>query len=219
MTTAEKRSGMPVWAIVLITMILTLLVTVLVIRYYFWPSPFSPTELSQGEEQRLEQKLQKVIPGFEFADGASNGASNARLEPSPYSEEGVDRTVSFSERELNALLAKNTDLAEQLAVDLSPELLSATLLVPVDPDFPILGGKTVRVKSGMQLSFSGDRLVARLKGVSVMGVPLPNDWLGGLKNVDLVEQFGDQGGFWEAFAGGIESLSIANGKIQLELKE
>ena len=219
MVTTEKRKGLPVWAIVLLTMLVTLVATVLIIRYYFWPSPFSPTELSQREEQQLEQKLQQVIPGFSFENGGQSSASDVKLEPTPYTEEGADRTVAFSEKELNALLAKNTDLADQLAVDLSQDLLSATLLVPLDPDFPVLGGKTVRIKSGMQLSFAADRLEARLKGVSVMGVPLPNDWLGGMKNVDLVEQFGDQGGFWEAFAGGIKNLSIVDGEVHLELKE
>jgi len=222
MTTASKRR-FPVWAIVLITFLVTVLLTVLVIRYYFWPSPFQPTELSAKEEQRLEQKLQRVIPGFAFSDSAASDSNTdgagGRVEPTPYSEEGLDRNIAFSERELNALLAKNTDFGDQLAVDLSNNLLSATLLVPVDPDFPILGGKTVRVKSGMGLEFQGDRLVAQLKGVTVMGVPLPNDWLGGLKNVDLVQQFGDQGGFWSAFAGGIKHLAVQDGEIQIELAE
>ena len=219
MVTTEKRKGLPVWAIVLLTMLITLVGTVLIIRNYFRPSPFSPAELSQREERRLEQKLQQVIPGFSFENGGQSSTGGVKLEPTPYTEEGADRTVAFSEKELNALLAKNTDLADQLAVDLSQDLLSATLLVPLDPDFPVLGGKTVRIKSGMQLSFAADRLEARLKGVSVMGVPLPNDWLGGIKNVDLVEQFGDQGGFWEAFAGGIKNLSIVDGEVHLELKE
>jgi len=35
-------------------------------------------------------------------------------------------------------LATNTDLAHKLAIDLSKNLASAKLLVPLDPDMPVL---------------------------------------------------------------------------------
>ena len=208
------------WIIMLI-LVLFAFGLFLAIRYYFWPSPFSPTELSQKEEQRLEQKIQKVIPGFQFSTEQSkpvNEASNT-LEPQPYTEEGADRSLEFSEREINALLAKNTELADKLAIDLSDNLVSATLLVDVDEGFPFLGGRTVRINSGLGLEFKNQRLVAVLKGVSIMGVPLPGDWLGGLKNVDLVEQFDGQDGFWQNFANGITHLAVQNGRIEIELAE
>ena len=44
-----------------------------------------------------------------------------------------------------------------------------------------------------------------LRGVRLWGVPIPNAWLGGLKDVDVVPRFGDQGGLWQAFA---ESIDI-----------
>ena len=65
--------------------------------------------------------------------------------PEPYSEKGIKREIRFTERELNGLLAKNTDLAKKLAIDLSDDLISAKLLLPVDEDFPILGGKIFSV--------------------------------------------------------------------------
>jgi hypothetical protein len=75
--------------------------------------------------------------------------SSGTLGPEPYNEKGIKREINFTERELNALLAKNTDLARKLAIDLSDDLVSAKLLVPIDEDYPILGGKTLRVRTSV----------------------------------------------------------------------
>jgi len=221
--TEKARQGIFSGWIIFAVFVALCLVAVLVVRYYFWPSPYKPTELSQKEELILQQKIKKIIPGFQFDSQSALAeqvdASTKSLTPQPYSEEGADRLVSFSEREINALLAKNTDLADKLAIDFSNDLVSATLLVPVEEGFPILGGKTVRINTGMGLAFTNNRLIAVLKGVSVMGVPLPSSWLGGLKNIDLVEQFDEQGGFWERFADGIVHLSVQDNQIEIELAE
>ena len=217
----QPKKGLSSSWIILIVLLIFALGLFFAIRYYFWPSPYKPTELSKKEEQRLEQKVQKVIPGFRFNSGKAQGSDSEvrKLEPEAYTEEGAERSLEFSEREINALLAKNTDFADKLAIDLADNLVSATLLVPMEEGFPFVGGKTVRINTGMGLEFKDGRLVAVLKGVSVMGVPLPNDWLGGLKNVDLVEQFDGQGGFWESFANGIEQLTVQNGRLAIELAE
>ena len=41
-----------------------------------------------------------------------------------------------------------------------------------------------------------------------MGVPIPNAWLGGLKNVDLVTEFGAEPGFWQPFSEGVEHIRV-----------
>jgi len=48
---------------------------------------------------------------------------------------------------------------------------------------------------------------------------VPAAWLGGLKNVDLVKEFGSDQGFWKAFSGGVESITIREGQLHIELKE
>ncbi len=58
-----------------------------------------------------------------------------------------------------------------------------------------------------------------LKGVSIMGVPIPNSWLGGLKNVDLIGEFGDDQGFWSAFSKGVEDIKVQDGKLAVKLKQ
>ena len=131
----------------------------------------------------------------------------------------MKREIAFTEKELNGLLAKNTDLARRLAIDLSDDLVSAKLLVPVDPDFPIFGGKILRVRSGMGFSYTKGKPVIILRGISIMGVPIPNAWLGGLKNIDLVEKFGSGNGFWKTLADGIEDLRVEDGLLKIKFKE
>jgi hypothetical protein len=52
-----------------------------------------------------------------------------------------------------------------------------------------------------------------------MGVPIPNAWLGNLKNIDLVQEFGGNRGFWKTFADGIEYIHVENGRLLIKLKE
>lgn len=101
----------------------------------------------------------------------------------------------------------------------SPDLVSAKLLIPFDEDFPVLGGKTLRVKTGVIFRYVDGKPKIMLRGVMVMGVPLPNAWLGGLKNIDVVREFGGDKGFWTAFAAGVESLRVENGLVALKLRE
>jgi hypothetical protein len=93
------------------------------------------------------------------------------------------------------------------------------LLLPVDPDFPVLGGQILKVRAGLELAYRNNRPVVVLKGISVMGVPVPNAWLGGMKNIDLVEYYGQETGFWKAFADGVDNVRIEDGNITMVLKE
>lgn len=218
----EKGFG---WAKVLgITLgagILAAMIVVLALKYFIFPSSFTPVTLSAKEEKVLAKKIER------FGEFGPSGTSKARrghdkesspLEPEAYSEEGARREIEFSEKEFNALIAKNTDLADKLAVDFSGDLASVKLLVPLDPDFPILGGKTLKVTAGVELAYTAGRPVVKLRGVSLWGVPMPNAWLGNLKNVDLIQEFGNDKGFWHGFAEGIESIHVEEGSLRIKLK-
>ncbi len=205
---------MKTFKIVLITITVTLTVAFFAVKYYLSPRPFSPVELSQKEEAKLNAKLQHFgLPAIASSD------DKPTLEPEPYTEEGAKREISFSEKELNALLAKNTDLADKVAIDLADNLASAKIIIPLDPDFPILGGKTLKVTGGAEFAFRNDRPVVILKGVSIWGVPIPNAWLGNLKNVDLVSEFSGDEGFWKSFAEGVSNIQIEQGQLKIKLKE
>jgi hypothetical protein len=155
--------------IVVLVAVIASAATVWVMSRYLFPREFTPVQLSQKEEAVLSQKLQRLDPTALRSGAPSGPAPGGTLEPERYSEAGAKREVSLSERELNALLARNTDLAQRLAIDLSENLASAKLLVPLDPEFPILGGKTLKVTAGLELRYAGDKPVVALTGVSVWG--------------------------------------------------
>jgi hypothetical protein len=219
--TPPKNSGGLRWPqVILLTfvmMVVSIGATVWIVKTYIFPSEFTPVTLSSKEQRVLDNKLERL----NIAPQASSAQlpPGERLEPEAYSEKGSKREISLSEKELNALLANNTDLARKLAIDLSDNLISAKLLVPLDQDFPFMGGRILKVKAGVEMSYRQQKPLVILKGISIMGVPLPNAWMGGIKNIDLVSEFGDQQGFWQAFADGVEDIVVENGRLKIKLKE
>ena len=192
-----------------------------------FPSKFDPVVLNNKEQKVLDQKLE-TFEKFKTDVNRRGRPSRSTMETDPetgalipeaYSEAGASREIRFSERELNALLANNTDLATRLAIDLSDNLASAKLLVHLDEDFPLLGGNTVKLSAGVELAYATGKPIVKLRGVSVWGVPMPNAWMGGIKNVDLIQEFGQEPGFWQAFADGVELIEVREGHLYIQLKE
>lgn len=219
-------SGVQVAGIVAAAIVLTAVATVVAAWLFLHPRPFTPVVLTPKEQQQLENKLDKVEAFTGVAPPALSGepprdeyTADGRLRPEAYSEEGAERRVSFTEREVNALIATNTDLADKVAVDLAKDLVSVKMLLPLEPDFPLVGGKTLRVRAGVEVAYRAGKPVVKLKGISLMGVPLPNAWLGGMKNIDLVREFSGEQGFWKAFADGVESIAVADGTVNIVMQE
>ena len=214
----KRLSGIKLFFLVILIAVVTSVVTVWIASLYFFPKQFKPVELTKSESLELSEKLDRLDP-LKRTEKAPAAKQGKVLAPEKYSEDAASRHITFSERELNALLAKNTDLAEKLAIDLSDNLASARLILPLDPDLPFLGGKTLKLNAGLELGYEDARPVVRLRGISLWGAPLPNSWIGGIKNVDLVEEFGGERGFWKAFADGIEFIRVEDGKLSIQLKE
>ncbi len=215
-------SGWQVATFVLLAILLTLGVTLWIGYHTLFPDSFTPVSLNAREQRLLDEKLQRLetLPGGAAVKPAPRSIPPATpLQPEPYSEAGASREISLSEKELNALIATNTDLASRLAIDLSDNLASAKLLVPLDPEAPILGGKTLKLTAGIEVRYAEGKPVVVLKGVSIWGVPLPNAWLGGMKNIDLVTEFGTEPGFWQGFAEGVEAIEVRQGRLRIQLKE
>jgi len=226
LNTRQAKKGLGCFAVsglMLLTVAVSVAVTIWVLNVYLFPKRFEPVELSAVEQQALQHKL-RLFEGFGAISNQTDRSATQNdqintLEPIPYSEQGADRSLSLSERELNGILAKNTDLADKLAIDLSDDLISARLRIPMDPDFPFFGGKLLKARAGVEFKFEQQRPVVVLKGISVLGVPVPNAWLGGLKNIDLVREFGQEKGFWKSFSDGVDHVKVVDGSLQIRLKE
>ena len=191
-----------------------------------YAKPFEPTQLTEREERTLAGKLAKMDAAASSGDRRNVPADRGRdlpadedLEPEPYSEDDAAREVRLSERELNALVARDGNVARRVAIDLSDDLVSVKLLVPIDPDFPLLGGKTLRFNFGVELGYAKGRPIVAMRGVSLGGVPVPSAWWGDIKNQNLVEKFGKEGGFWDHFARGVENIQVRDGHLWVQLKE
>ena len=223
-------SGAKLLLIIATTMLVTAGLTFFIIRTYIFPSPLTPVSLNAKEEQQLDQKLTQL--GWQVeprsAVTASSGdsrttdnvnADSDALTPEAYREFDADRQVTFSEKEVNSMIGRNPDFAQRVAIDFSNNLASAKMLIPIPDDFPIMAGEILRVNTGLDIHLDANRRpVVALVGVSLMGVPIPNAWLGNMKNVNLVGEFGDRG-FWNAFADGVDDIQIRDGELSIKLRK
>ena len=217
-----RHSWLKTLGIVAVASAISTLLALWAVHAYLFPGSFKPVTLSAKEAQALESKLERLdslqrSPALHKDRLQSSPAE--RLQSERYSESEADRQIILTERELNALLATNTDLASKLAIHLSQDLASAKLLIPLDDELPLFGGKTLKVTAGLELAYRREKPVVALRGISLWGVPIPNAWLGNLKNIDLVQEFGDQKGFWAAFAEGIDEVEVSEGQLRVKLKE
>ena len=188
------------------------------IKRNVYASKFTPVALSQKEQKVLDSKL-ALLRDNDPVTGEKRRLPGKPLIPEPYTEEGAKREIRLSERELNGLIANTPEMAERVAIDLSDDLVSVKLVLPVDEEVPLLGGKTLKIHMGLNVSYEGSNPIIALKGVSLGGIPLPNAWLGSLKNVNLLEQFGTDDGFWKIFSAGVRTIKIRQRHLQIRLKE
>jgi|MDTC01.3.fsa_nt_gb hypothetical protein len=209
--------------IMLVTAVVTLGLTMWWVKRNLYAKVLEPVQLSQLEQVTLTGKLERLGQATDpnpprYMEG--NQQSEGGVEPEAYSEEGAIRELSLTEREVNALIANNyPDLAETVAVDFSNDMISVTVVHPVDEDIALLGGKTIRVKMGIGLWYAEGKASVVLKGVSLGSIPIPNAWIGDIIGVDLVESFADDGGFWKKLSDGLDDLKVMDSELRLKLKE
>ena len=219
----SKRAGcLQAVGYVALAVIVIMLLGTWWVKYNIYASEYRPTTLNQKEQKVLDAKIARLDESAHegyFTRKGPRQDHSAPLEPEAYSEIGAKREISLTEKELNALIANNPDIARMVAIDLSDNLVSLKLVVPMDEDIPVMGGKTLRLKMGLTLGYESNQLIIAVKGVSLGGIPIPNAWLGYIKNRNLVEEFGGEGGFWALFAEGVKDIKIRSGHINIHLKE
>jgi hypothetical protein len=200
-------------------LVLLLILAGVWIAYLLQAQRHAPVTLTPQEQRALDLKLDVLRdaavgdPGSERMPELPSGPDEGGvLVPEIYAEDPDRRRIRFTERELNAAIARDPALAGRAAVRLSPGQVSASFLLDVPEDLPLLGGRSLRVRTGLQLLTQDERVQARLLGISVGGVPLPGAWLGGWKGTDLLATSGLGG-----LGAGIEALEVREGELELLL--
>lgn len=174
-----------------------LIVSAGAVCYWWFNRPIEPTVLAEREQVALEQKLEAV-------------------QERTYTPGG--KTLVLSEREVNALLHKNTDLGDKLKIEFANDAVFARVQTDLDENFPVIGGRTLKAKARFRLVDDTQTPAIVLDDVTVWGVSLPNAWLAELKGKNLLPKLGlDQGG--SKVGEGIEEISVQNGEIIIRLAE
>jgi hypothetical protein len=209
---AKNKIGcLHVLLVVIIVLLAAILFSLWWLKRNAYASEFTPVELNNNEQLLLDAKLNAVNP--------STGVMSSPTPPEAYTEDSERRKVVFSQEELNAVLAKDPELAKRVKFDLSDQMVSLEFLTPMDPEIPLIGGKTFKFNMGLMLSYTNSKPVVAVRGISLGGIPVPAAWWGNVKNKNLVEEFGTGGGFWEIFARGVAYLEVNEGEFILHLKE
>lgn len=187
-----------------------LLVLVLAGLWWWTHRPIKPVLLSEPERKVVQEKLEIIQVPVTVHNEAE---PTAHAEPKY--EAGV-REIVFTERELNGLLHSNTGLGDKVKLELATNAVNARIEADLDPQLPIVGGK--RLNARARLRFGDDPAAAQLvlEDLTVWGVSLPNEWLGGLKGRNLL---GEALGTKTGGIPGVEKFEVRPGKLSISLKE
>lgn len=206
--TSWRKSAMMITVAILGCCALTAAGTAWWVKRHFYASALKPVQLSEKEQAAFEQKL-------EILETASE-TQPVRVEPAPVHD---PREIALSAREINAFLAAQ-GVGDRVKVDLSRDRVSASFILPVDPDFPLIGGTTLRFKLALgALMDAAGKFVLKIDDVTVGGIPMPNAWLGGIKGLDLIAANLENDPVVRGFVEGIKEFEISQGAVRLRLNE
>ncbi len=165
-------------------------------HHNFQAAPFNPVQLSPAEKQAMEKKMSGTV---------------AVSDPA--------KTIVLSEREINGWLQEQ-GLGDHLKVSISSGGgITASALLPVDGEVPIIGGRTVRFKIALNARLDDKHhLALYVSDVAVGGISPPNAWLGGIKGQDILAD-AELDPTAKAFVAGIKSVEFSSGEIRVLLKD
>ena len=182
--------------IVLVVLLLALIG--LAIAWWWSNRPIRPVVLTAQEKQVVERKVEAI--------------QHVETPEEPVYEKG-GREIILTERELNGLLHENTKLGDSVSLQLATGAVHARIETDLDPDLPLVGGKKLKVRARFLVNDASGRPELILDDLTVWGVSLPNDWLGGLKGRDLLDQSLGGG------LAGVEEFKVERGQLVIRLKE
>lgn len=196
----SKRSSLKIFLIIALVFIF---VAVTAGAAFWWWSnrPIKPVVLDSAELQTIAKKIEI-----------------AQAEPGTPAYVPGEKSIKLTERELNGLLNRNTNMGEQVKIELAQDEIHARIRTEIDKDFPFIGGKTLKAKARFTVKTEDRKPSIVLEDFTVWGISLPNDWLANLKGQNLLGTIG--GDMTDnAFARGIKEISIKSGELNIELNE
>jgi hypothetical protein len=191
-------------------LLIVLAVLALVLGGLWWwhNRPIRPVELSAQEMAVVEQKVEAI------QHPAAPPAEVAEVVEEPTYEKG-SKEIILTERELNGLLHHNTKLGDALKFELASNAIHARVEFDLDPTLPLLGGKRLKARARFLVGDTPGKPEFVLDDLTLWGISLPNEWLGGLKGQNLLgETLGTEGGF-----SGVEQFRVERGKLVICLAE
>ena len=170
---------------------------------WWWQNrPIRPVQLSPQEKTVVEQKVEAIQKAAGLAVDE------------PIYDKG-SKEIILTERELNGLLHQNTTLGDKLKFELASNAIHARIEFNLDPNLPILGGKRLKARARFLVGDTAGRPEFVLDDLTIWGISLPNDWLGGLKGQNLLgETLATKSGI-----SGVEEFRVERGKLVLCLAE
>lgn len=181
------------------------------VKRNFNASPLRPASLTQAEQKVFDEKVGTL-------SAAADTPKDDGKTPEQRAAE-AKRTLILTDKEINAFLAKQ-GIGERVKVNMRDGGIEATALVPVEKDFPLLGGTTVRLTLALSGAMGADQRPAfALTDLSVGGIPVPNAWLGYVKGVNLLAADVENDPAVKHFLAGIREFEIESGSIRVVLSE
>ncbi|MFT5465879.1 MAG: hypothetical protein ACI8UO_000975 [Verrucomicrobiales bacterium] len=169
-------------------------------RHYFH-AEIKPTELTRGEEIVVDTKIEDI--------------ETAATAPQP-AKPKQGRRIVFTEHEVNGLLNK-ADLGDTFRIDFKDGYIDITTVFPVPEDVPVIGGANLRVSVDLALEkLPNGSLSFAVKNVDIAGLPLPDDFIGGIKGDNLIERLKDEKIF-QLLSAGVSDLQIGGGELAVIL--
>ncbi len=197
------------WPFVLLALLAVLL---LVGGLVWWfTRPIRPVVLSPEEKATVEAKLASI----QSPAGVPVTPPPAGV-PEPVYERGK-KDVILTEREINGLLNANTDLGQTLSFQFGTDAVLARYETDLDPDLPFLGGRKFKARAKFIVSEASGQPALIIDDLTIWGISLPNEWLGGVKGRNLLgEMLGSENG---GRLPGVESFSVRPGQLVIKLAE
>jgi len=202
-------------------LIALLLVAILSVVLTIWwmNRPIKPVVLSEKEKQTVEQKLSYLEA---TPTGKLRVENLSEDKPKPEPDRlylAGSKELRLTEREINGLLNENTDLGKSVRLEFGRDAINAYVATPIPDDVPVMGGKMFRARGRFKLSIgNGGKPYAILEDVTVFGLSLPKDWLGGIKGENLLSDAVRSSNGTPAFRG-VKSLRIEPGAIVIKVED